>query len=118
MNTFSFVKTAVRLVNKDNRKNLLFKAWEDCLVSTIEMSRLLWEFQISSKDFPGFNLKLVCSRKTIEQIANDFEVKFNRANLLAYAATRSYIKEDDMIEIMHGMHKDILKGELDSHVLS
>lgn len=37
---------------------------------------------------------------------------------MSYASTRSYINQDDMIEIMHGMYKDVLKGEVESNILS
>jgi len=118
MSVFDFVKTAVSLVNDDNHKNLLFNAWEDGLVDTVQMARLLWHFQISSKDFSGFNLKDICARKTVEKIEYGFGISLIRAERLSYASTRSYITEDDMIEIMHGMHEDVLKGELGSHCLS
>ncbi|HQZ50806.1 MAG TPA: hypothetical protein PLF17_09790 [Chitinophagaceae bacterium] len=113
-----FVKIAVEYSENKYSKVLLEAAWEDGLVDTVQMARLLYDFQISSRYFTGFNLKDICARKTVEKIENDLEVSIERAERLSYASTRSYTGEDDMIEIMHGMHEDILKGELGSHCLS
>lgn len=117
-NVAEFVKIAVEYADNKYTKVLLEAAWEDGLVDTIEMARLLYDFQISSRYFPGFNLKEVIAMKNLEDVENDLEIDFENANRLSYASTRSYINQDDMIEIMHGMHEDILKGELGSHCLS
>jgi hypothetical protein len=113
-----FVKIAVEYADNKYSKVLLEAAWEDGLVDTIQMARLLYHFQISSRYFPGFNLKECISMKNLDDVENDLEISFERANRLSYASTRSYINQDDMIEIMHGMHEDIVKGELESNLLS
>ena len=115
---YEFVCAAVEYADKERCQELLNMAFEDGLVDTIEMSSLMWRYKVSSRHIPGFNLIEIVQRKDIDSIENDLQVDYETASRMSYASTRSYINQDDMIEIMFGMHEDILKGELGSHCLS
>ncbi len=115
---YDFVCAAVEYADKERCQELLNIAFNDGLVDTFDMARLLWKYKVSSWHIPGFNLIEIVQRKDIDSIENDLQVDYEIASRMSYASTRSYINQDDMIEIMHGMHKDVLKGEVESNILS
>lgn len=115
---YDFVCAAVEYANKERCQELLNIAFDDGLVDTFEMAHLLFKYKVSSRHIPGFNLIEIVQRKDIDSIVKHLQVSYEVASRMSYASTRSYINQDDMIEIMNGMHKDVLKGEVESNILS
>lgn len=113
------LKTALSMVNRENQIELLNVAWKDGFLNYPQMVELLWELKISSRHIKDFDLfQVLIANLQKDDTLKRFNTSFANALRVRYLTSRSYYTDDLAIEILHGMHRGILKGEVNSAALS